>query len=71
MPKPPSRPTDPPEVAGPRRAAGPATAAETARYIGSITGELAALAKQAGLDVLAYLLDMARLEAEKQGKSNR
>jgi hypothetical protein len=69
MSKPPSRPTEPPEVAGPRRAAGVATAAETARYIASITGELASLAKLAGLDVLAYLLDMARLEAEKQGKS--
>jgi len=36
---------------------------ETARYIADFTAELAYLARNANLDVLAYLLDMARLEA--------
>lgn len=37
---------------------------ETARYIADVTAGVSALARKAGLDVLAYLLDMARLEAE-------
>jgi chorismate synthase len=37
---------------------------ETARYIADVTVGVSALARKAGLDVLAYLLDMARLEAE-------
>ena len=39
------------------------TAAETARYISEFSAELSYLAREAGLDLLAYLLDMARLEA--------
>jgi ADP-heptose:LPS heptosyltransferase len=39
-------------------------ARETARYIADITGGFSALARKAGLDVLAYILDMAKLEAE-------
>jgi hypothetical protein len=41
-----------------------AQAAETARYIADITGGFALLARKAGLDVLAYILDMAKLEAQ-------
>lgn len=37
--------------------------AETARYIAEFTAELSYLARQSHLDLLAYLLDMARLEA--------
>jgi hypothetical protein len=37
--------------------------AEVARYVGQMSAELAALARAARLDVLAYFLDMARLEA--------
>ncbi|MBI4274995.1 MAG: hypothetical protein HY659_09890 [Rhizobiales bacterium] len=37
---------------------------ETAAYIAGMTGELATLAQSNGLDTLAYILDMARLEAE-------
>ncbi len=44
---------------------------EVARYIESFTGEMSSLAKQSGLDLLGYLLDMARLEAEKQGRGGR
>lgn len=36
----------------------------TAEYIASMTRSLSALAGQAGLQTLSYLLDMARLEAE-------
>ena len=37
--------------------------AETARYISEFSAELSYLAREAKLDLLAYLLDMARLEA--------
>ncbi len=37
--------------------------AEVARYVGQMAAELAGLARSARLDVLAYFLDMARLEA--------
>lgn len=37
---------------------------ETARYIADMTVGISALARKAGLEVLAYILDMARLEAE-------
>jgi hypothetical protein len=36
---------------------------ETARYVALMTGELVSLAKAADLPILAYFLDMARLEA--------
>jgi hypothetical protein len=36
----------------------------TANYIADLSAELAALARQHGLDALSYILDMARLEAE-------
>ena len=35
-----------------------------AAYVADLTGELALVARRHGLDTLAYLLDMARLEAE-------
>ncbi len=46
-----------------------ASADETARYIAEFTAELAFLAQQAELDLLAYLLDMARLEATRSTRS--
>ncbi|SCZ07929.1 hypothetical protein SAMN02927923_03934 [Microvirga guangxiensis] len=36
---------------------------ETAQYIAEFTAELSYLSRQTKLDLLAYLLDMARLEA--------
>jgi hypothetical protein len=36
----------------------------TAAYIAAMTAELSAMARKRGLEPLAYLLDMARLEAE-------
>jgi hypothetical protein len=41
--------------------------AETARYIEAFALELSSLAKRSRLDFLAYLLDMARMEAERAG----
>jgi len=37
--------------------------AETARYVAEFSAELSYLARTVNLDLLAYLLDMARLEA--------
>jgi hypothetical protein len=45
------------------RAAASMSTAETARYIAEFTAELSYLARRSKLDLLAYLLDMARLEA--------
>ena len=44
---------------------------DVARYIAEFSAELSSLARQSRLDLLAYLLDMARLEATrvKQGIS--
>lgn len=39
------------------------TASATAAYIAEITTELAELARGSKLDILAYLLDIAQLEA--------
>ncbi|WP_243368320.1 hypothetical protein [Microvirga solisilvae] len=39
---------------------------ETAQYIAEFTAELSYLARQNKLDLLAYLLDMAKLEAERE-----
>ena len=47
---------------GTRRDIGDREAA--ADYVAALTAELAALARQHGLDTLSYILDMARLEAE-------
>jgi glutamate synthase domain-containing protein 2 len=40
-----------------------------AQYISAMTHELAQLAKRSGLAPLAYILDMARLEADEVSKS--
>jgi hypothetical protein len=53
---------DPIEVMNGHSASSMSTA-ETARYIAEFTAELSYLARQSKLDLLAYLLDMARLEA--------
>ena len=45
-----------------------ATPGHVATYIASIAEELAQLAKRNGLDPLAYILDMARLEADQVSK---
>ncbi len=52
-----------PVGAGPGR--GP-SAPETAAYVAEMAGQLARLAAQARLDLLAHFLTMARIEAEAQ-----
>jgi hypothetical protein len=47
------------------------TADEAARYIAQLTGELAAIARHTKLDLLAYFLDMARMEAVTRGRKGR
>jgi hypothetical protein len=39
-----------------------------ARYIASIAGELAKIARRNGLDALGYILEMARIEADQVAK---
>ncbi len=50
-----------PEVALASR--GSMSTQETAQYISEFSAELSSLARETKLDLLAYLLDMARLEA--------
>ncbi len=45
------------------RAGSAMSPAETAQYVAEFSAELSYLARKANLDLLAYLLDMARLEA--------
>jgi hypothetical protein len=46
------------------------TAEETAQYIADMVASLAYIARQAKLDLLTYLLDMARVEAEMQARQS-
>ncbi|WP_374547544.1 hypothetical protein [Rhodoblastus sp.] len=46
------------------------SAEETARYIADMIASLAFLARDARLDLLTYLLDMARVEAEMQARQS-
>ncbi len=45
--------------------------ADVAEYVGQMSGELAALARRAGLGTLAYLLDMAQMEARTTAGKSR
>ncbi len=49
----------------------PAEMPDTALYIASMTTELARLARVHHLDALAYLLDMARLEADQVANARK
>jgi hypothetical protein len=51
-----------------RRPTGPEMP-DAADYISSIVEELARLAKSLNLDALAYILDMARLEADQAAQA--
>lgn len=53
----------PVEAGAARGPAAEASSAETAQYIAEFAAELSYLARRSNLDLLAYLLDMARLEA--------
>ena len=43
-------------------------AANAAAYIADLSGNLAAIARDNGLETLGYLLDMAKLEAENEAR---
>jgi len=47
------------------------TSIEAARYIEAFALELSSIAKRSRLDFLAYLLDMARIEAERCASRDR
>jgi hypothetical protein len=49
---------------------GEGSAEETASYISEMVGALAAMASEARLDLLTYLLNMARIEAELQSRQS-
>jgi hypothetical protein len=49
---------------------GPQSLRATTLYIGRMSGELARLARRHHLEPLAYILEMARLEAEQTAKSS-
>ncbi|AWM87283.1 hypothetical protein [Microvirga sp. 17 mud 1-3] len=76
MSKPPLRASPAPSPADTETSGAPgihAPTAETAQYIAEFTAELSFLARRSNLDLLAYLLDMARLEATRavQGSARR
>ena len=48
-----------------------ASRAELAGYIAQMTGQMAAMARGEKLDLLAYFLDMARIEAASQAELDR
>ena len=57
------------EIAGSKNVNGeaardPVDRTAAAKYVAEFSAELADLARRHGLDALAYILDMARLEAE-------
>ena len=56
--------------AGPGQGDATISAAETVHYIAEFTAELSFLARQSRLNLLAYLLDVARLEAIRTMRSN-
>ena len=56
-------------VSGSRRR--PMTALPRRRYVATLSGDLAAIARRHGLTTLGYLLDMARLEAENESRPSR
>jgi hypothetical protein len=55
--------TPPAPLSGTPEPTDPALAIESARYVAQMSGELASLPRGANLDLLAYFLDMARVEA--------
>jgi hypothetical protein len=46
------------------------SASAVARYIAEMTGDLAQLARRYRLDALAFILEMARLEADQIAKAS-
>jgi hypothetical protein len=42
--------------------------AEVANYVAALAADLAAVARQHGLETLGYILEMARMEAENESR---
>jgi len=49
----------------------PSDRAAVANYVATLSADLADMARRHGLQTLGYLLDMARLEAENEGRHGR
>lgn len=49
----------------------PQTRQEVALYISDISSSLSRMARNVGLDSLAYILDMARMEAQAEAATNQ
>lgn len=64
-------PENPPETPRGRGGEAALSREEAARYIGAMTSELCDIARRADLDLLAYFLEMARMEAQELLKSAR
>jgi hypothetical protein len=57
--------------ASPQSAADPAKRADAARYMSQMLAELVAMARAHRFGLLAYLLDMARLEARTHARPSK
>ncbi|HEY8565416.1 MAG TPA: hypothetical protein VIL65_07945 [Beijerinckiaceae bacterium] len=66
-----SKPRTPQASASPEAAPVPLTPDEAATYVGGIAQELAVIAREAKLELLAYLLDLVREEALNENSAAR
>ena len=57
--------------ASPHSAPNPVQRADVARYMGQMLSELVVMARAHRLDLLAYLLDMAKLEARTHARASK
>lgn len=55
----------------PENGAAPRTPEDIATYLAHMTAEMAAMSRAAGYDLLAYFLDMARIEAKIQADQKK
>lgn len=60
----PQSPQPLPKKIGARPDDDPEAAVELARHVAQMTGEMASMARARGLDLLAYFLEMAKVEAQ-------
>jgi hypothetical protein len=44
---------------------------EVAKYVASLSADLATMARRSGLDTIGYLLEMVRLEAENETRHSQ
>ena len=58
----------PPRLSASGKQLDPQVVEELSRYIAQMSGELASMARSVRQDLLAYFLDMARVEATSRGR---